>query len=163
MISVESLIGLFFFLCSSFVQSGRIFVTSTCDLFVAETSASTSTAILEQDVNFAAYTNTHGLNFSQQSPGEGGGRESTLLKSDLSPSPSSSSSLLPPSSFRLTPPPPASQHPPLTVFKMSKVTVVGSVSSRCCAVKTFVRHYDAVVTRDPVLALSGMAALFCYG
>ncbi|KAF3833016.1 hypothetical protein F7725_026681, partial [Dissostichus mawsoni] len=30
------------------LSCGRIFVTSTCDLFVAETSASTSTAILEQ-------------------------------------------------------------------------------------------------------------------
>ncbi|MED6286881.1 hypothetical protein CHARACLAT_010609 [Characodon lateralis] len=37
--------------------AGKIFLTSTCNLFLAEISASTSTAILEQDVIFfAAHT-----------------------------------------------------------------------------------------------------------
>ena len=90
-----------------FFRPGRIFVTSTCDLFVAETSASTPTAILEQDVNFAAYTNTHGLNFSQQKPENlrclVRVTDKSDLKSDLTPSP-------PP------PPPPASRHSPSTRF-----------------------------------------------
>lgn len=104
--------GWVFSICFS-VHSGRIFITSTCDLFVAETSASTSTAILEQDVNFAAQTNTHGINSSQQNPGNlrclVWVTNKSDLESDLTPSPSSSSS----SSYLPTSP---------LVFKMSKVT-----------------------------------------
>lgn len=55
--------------CLSFPssQSGRIFVTSTCDLVVAESSASKPTAILEQDVSTAE--NKHGFNFPLSGPG----------------------------------------------------------------------------------------------
>lgn len=81
-------------------QSGRIFVTSTCDLVVAESPASKPTAILEQDVSTAENTNTDSTSL-HQSPGTRAARFMSPDQSDLTPEP---------------PPSPLLPHTPLNLF-----------------------------------------------
>lgn len=125
---------------SSSIHPGSIFVTSTCDLFVAETSASTLTAILEQDVSFAAYSKMHGLNFSKQSQGNLrclAQVTNQILQSRSDPQHTHHPALIPL--------PPASQHQPQSVFKIRKL-LLDQFQAGVVAVKTFVYLYDAVVT-----------------